>query len=45
LDTLRIVLEKKNGAWIVASDPPNIILSTVNYPNIPKAILDAVNSL
>lgn len=44
-DTLRIVLRKNDGKWEVASDPPNIVLSKLLYPDIPEEILREVNSL
>jgi hypothetical protein len=44
-DTLRIVMQKKDGKWTVVTDPPEIVLSSVVYPDIPKEILQALNSL
>lgn len=44
-DTLRIVLKKTGQSWSVATDPPNIIVSSVVFPDIPIEILRAVNSL
>lgn len=44
-DTLRFVMQKKGGKWAVVTDPPEIVLSSVVYPDIPKGVLRAVNSL
>lgn len=45
IDTMRIVFKKIGGSWVVASDPPNIILSIVDYPDIPKDVLSRINSV
>ncbi|HEX5456200.1 MAG TPA: hypothetical protein VFW77_02430 [Candidatus Saccharimonadales bacterium] len=44
-DTLRVVLEKKDGKWTVRTNPPNILLSKYDYPDIPIDILRNVNGL
>ena len=44
-DTLRFVMQKKDGKWTVVTDPPEIVLSSMVYPDTPKEILQAVNSL
>lgn len=44
-DTLRVILNKNGGKWTVATKPPDIILNIFTYPDIPKEILQAVNSL
>lgn len=44
-DTLRIILRKTGGGWIVATDPPNIYLSKFAFPTIPEYILKDVNTL
>jgi hypothetical protein len=44
-DTLRVVLHKENGAWVLKSVPPDIILSKFNHPDVPQDILSDVNSL
>ena len=44
-DSLRFVMQKRDGKWTGATDPPEIVLSAVVYPGIPKEILQAVNSL
>jgi hypothetical protein len=43
-DTLRIVLQKVSGAWIVKT-VPGIILSTYTYPDVPENVLKDVNAL
>ncbi len=44
-DTLRLVMEKRGGVWQLVTDPPNIILGSKNYPNIPIDILRDVNNV
>jgi hypothetical protein len=43
-DTLRIVLLKKDGKWVVKTDPPNITLSKFIHPDVPVEILRDVNN-
>ena len=43
LDTLRFVMQKKSDKWELVTDPPDIILSSIIYPDIPKEVLQAVN--
>lgn len=42
-DTLRAVLKKNDNQWVVVTIPPEITVSTVKYPDIPRAVADAVN--
>lgn len=42
-DTLRVVLKKNDNQWAVVTVPPEITVSTVKYPDIPRAVADAVN--
>lgn len=42
-DTLRIVLQKKNGTWIVRSSPPQILISKMDIPNAPNGMIDDLN--
>lgn len=42
-DTLRILMQKKNNIWTLRTTPPAILLSTVEYPDVPKSILDSIN--
>ena len=44
-DILRVVMKKVDGRWSIATDPPDIILSSVVYPDVPNEILRSVNSL
>ena len=41
---LRIVLQKNNGQWSIVSEPPDIILSSQKYPQIPKELLIDINN-
>lgn len=42
-DTLKIILKKDKNSWTVATNPPAIILSSVDYKDIPVDILKKVN--
>lgn len=42
-DTLKIITHKEGGAWKVATEP-NILLSSKDYPSVPKDVLDAINT-
>jgi hypothetical protein len=42
-DTLRVLFQKQKGAWIIRTTPPQPLLSTVEYPDVPKSILQAIN--
>lgn len=44
-DTLRLILEKKDGVWELITKPPDIILSKVQLNNVPQDIIDKVNNL
>jgi len=44
LDDLKIILKKENNAWVVATNPPDIVLSSPVYTNIPFDILSQVNN-
>lgn len=44
-DSLRVVLQNKNGVWQVVTDPPNISLSKFIYKSVPRDILKSVNNL
>lgn len=44
-DTLRVVLHKENGLWKIITDPPNITISKLLYPDIPKDILSDLNNI
>lgn len=42
-DTLRVLLQKKNGVWVLRTTPPRLILSTKELPDVPKSILQTIN--
>lgn len=42
-DTLRVLLEKRNGKWVVRSTPPTPVLSTPDYSSIDEATLSDIN--
>lgn len=44
-DTLRIILQKKDGQWNIETNPPYILLSRDEYPNVPEDILRSVNAM
>lgn len=43
-DTLIVILSKENNSWTIKTDPPNITISSVVYPDIPIDILKKVNN-
>lgn len=42
-DTLRVLMQKKDGVWIVRTTPPEPLLSAKKYPDVPRDILIAIN--
>lgn len=42
-DTLRILMQKKNGLWTVHTTPPEPLLSHKKYPDVPIDILKTLN--
>lgn len=42
-DTLRVLMEKKDGKWTLRTTPPQPLLSTVEYPDVPRSILTTIN--
>lgn len=44
-DTLRILLEKREGVWIVISKPPVPVLTVVDFPDIDRDILLDINQV
>lgn len=42
-DTLRVLMEKKDGKWIIRSTPPRPILSQPDFPDVPKSVLQTIN--
>jgi hypothetical protein len=45
VDNYRLVAHKENGVWKVLTLPPELIISSLKYPNIPHDILVDVNKL
>ena len=45
VDNYRLVAHKENGAWKVLTLPPELIISSFKYPNVPHDILVDVNKL
>ena len=43
-DTLRVLMQKKDGVWTLRTTPPEMLLSTKNYTDVPKSVLKAINS-
>jgi hypothetical protein len=43
-DTLRVLMQKKDGKWTVRTGPPQLLLSTKEYPDVPKSVLQDINS-
>lgn len=44
-DRLHILLEKKDGTWVVRSTPPAPILSRQDYSDVPRDVLVAINQV
>lgn len=42
-DTLRVLMQKKNGEWVLRSTPPEPLLTQPDYPDVPKEILRDIN--
>ena len=42
-DTLRVLMQKKQGLWVLRTTPPQILLSTVEFPDVPKSVLMQIN--
>lgn len=42
-DTLRYVMHKQNGQWSLVTDPPDIVISSILYPQIPRSLLLNLN--
>lgn len=42
-DTLRLLMQKKDGVWTMRSTPPEPLLTQPSYPDVPKAILQDIN--
>lgn len=44
VDTFRVILHKDTGSWKVVTNPPELVLSHVSYPSIPRNILVDINT-
>ncbi len=42
-DTLRVLMQKKQGLWVLRTTPPRPLLSIVDFSDAPKSVLDAIN--
>lgn len=42
-DTLRVLMQKKDGIWILRTTPPEPLLSAKKYPDVPRDILISIN--
>jgi hypothetical protein len=42
-DTLRVLMQKRQGVWILRTSPPQPLLSTVEFPDVPKSVLQTIN--
>lgn len=42
-DSLRVLLQKKEGIWVLRTTPPQPLLSAQAYPDVPKSILQSIN--
>jgi len=42
-DTLRVIAKKDDGEWNIVSDPPSLLLSTKEYPNVPQNVIQDIN--
>ena len=43
VDVYHVVVNKVDGKWVVATIPPEIVLSSIDYPDIPFDILSRTN--
>lgn len=42
-DTLRVLMEKKDGVWTLRTTPPQMLLSTKQFPDAPRTALQSIN--
>lgn len=42
-DTLRVLMQKKQGLWIVRTTPPEPLLSAKKYADVPRSVLQSIN--
>lgn len=44
-DSLRVLLQKEKNTWKLRTTPPRILLSSKEYPDVPKDILIDINKV
>ncbi len=42
-DTLRLVMQKKDGVWVVRTAPPQLLVNKHDIPEAPVAMLNDIN--
>lgn len=42
-DTLRVLMQKKDGAWVLRTTPPQPLLAAKQYPDVPRSVLQSIN--
>ncbi len=42
-DTLRVLVQKKDGLWVFRTKPPTPLLSKYDYPDVPVKVLQSIN--
>lgn len=42
-DTLRVLMQKKDGVWIMRTTPPEPLLSAKKYADVPASVLRSIN--
>jgi hypothetical protein len=42
-DTLRVLMEKKDGVWTLRTTPPQMLLSVKQFPDAPRSALQSIN--
>ena len=44
-DTLRLVAKKQDNQWKVVTNPPQVVLNKLDYPDVPVSILQKANAI
>lgn len=44
-DTFRVIAHKEGTGWVLITKPPELLLSSQRYPNIPFAVLSEANKM
>lgn len=42
-DTLRVLMQKKDGAWALRTTPPRMLLAAKQFPDVPRSVLQSIN--